>query len=339
LQRPSSLKDIAAELGISIATVSRALQGNPAISRATRERVLNTAHRLNYTKNYVADVLRGAQLPVIGVIVPHAVTLFYSSILDGIEQQAAAEGYVVVMMNSHESYEEECRNVQHLIHLRVAGIIASVTQETADFSHFDSLAPLNIPVVFVARDIPRSLCSSVVADNVEAAHKATRHLIQQGCRRIAMLCGPSRLQMVADRRHGYIEALHDNHILVRPEYVAYSDIDNPSAIDATQSLLDLPCPPDAIIALNDILLFSAMKAIRLSGLQVPDDVALIGFSDVPYVVDVSPTLSTVEDQSHLMGEEACKLLIRHLHGDDEPHRITVPTVQKIRESSTKKSKE
>lgn len=331
--RKASLKDIAAQLGLSIATVSRALQGNPAIREATRKRVLDMAQEMHYSKNFIADSLRSGSLPVIGVIVPHGVTLFYASVLDGIEQVAVQEGYSVISMNSHESCEEERSNIRSLAGMHVAGIVASVTQETDDYSLFERLLEEGIPTVFVARDIPSDRFSSVTADSVEAAHKATRHLIEQGCRRIAILCGPSHMKMVADRKHGYIEALHDNHLLVRPEYVAYSDLDAPSAIDATHALLDLPERPDAIIALNDVLLFSAMKAIKQHGLSIPDDVALIGFSDVEYVEDVTPTLSTIEDQSHQMGERACQLLLEHIKGLDRPQRVRIPTIQKIRESS------
>ena len=346
---PASLKDIAAKLGLSIATVSRALQDNPAIKLQTRQLVMQTAREMHYSKNFIANSLRSGQLPVIGVIVPHGVTLFYSSVLDGIEQEASKAGYAVINMNSHESFERERHNGESMQQLHVAGIIASVTQETETFDHFAALAKTQIPVVFVARDIPEASLpipstspkknntvphfSSVTADSVEAAHRATRHLIEQGCRRIAILCGPARLKMVQERKHGYIEALHDNRLLVRREYVVYSDIDMASAIDATNSLLDLPERPDAIIALNDTLLFAAMKAVKQNGLRIPQDVALIGFSDVEYVEDVTPTLSTIEDQSHLMGQTACQLLIDHIHGQQLPiHRI-IPTIQKIRESS------
>ncbi len=334
--RKASLKDIAASLGVSIATVSRALQGNPVISEKTRLAVAEAAHRMNYSKNFIADSLRSGSLPVIGVIVPHGVTLFYSSVLDGIEHAAGAEGYAVISMNSHESYEEEKCNVESLRNLHVAGIIVSVTQETEDIGHFDALAADNIPVVLVARDLPNNNYSSVTADSVEAAHRATRHLIEQGCRRIAILCGPGHMKMVADRKHGYIDALHDNRLLVRPEYVAYSDMDTSSAIDATNTLLDLRERPDGIIALNDTLLFAAMKAVKMQGLAIPDDIALIGFSDVGYVEDVTPTLSTIEDQSRLMGECACQILFDHIRGNTRPvHRI-IPTVQRIRQSSRRK---
>ena len=337
MKKSASLKDIAAKLSLSVATVSRALQDNPAISQQTRQLVMQTAREMNFSKNFIANSLRSGQLPVIGVIVPHGVTLFYSSVLDGIEQEAAKAGYAVINMNSYESYDHERHNVESLQQLHVAGIIASVTQQTEDFSHFAALQDDDhIPVVFVARDIPDNRFSSVTADSVEAAHRATRHLIDQGCRRIAILCGPSRLKMVQERKHGYIEALHDNRLLVRPEYVAYSDIDMASAIDATNALLDLPERPDAIIALNDTLLFAAMKAVKQNGLSIPGDVALIGFSDVEYVEDVSPTLSTIEDQSHLMGQTACQLLLDHIRGQQLPiHRI-IPTIQRIRESSRKR---
>lgn len=332
-RRPAKLKDIADRLGISVATVSRALQSNPAISKHTRDLVMQTARDMNYTKNIIADSLRSGSLPVIGVIVPHAVTHFYSSVLDGIEHVAAAAGYAVVSMNSHERYIEECANVRNLANLHVAGIIASVTQETEDFSHFGCLADSGIPVVFVARDIPMHTFSSVTADGSEAAYCATLHLIEQGCRRIAMLCGPSRLKMVKERKHGYIEALREHGLPLRPEYVAYSDIDSASAIDATDELLDLEERPDAIIALNDTLLFSAMKTIKRRGLSMPSDIAVIGFSDAEYVDDVCPTLSTIEDRSRLMGESAAQILLNHIHGDAAPVRKIIPTVQRIRQSS------
>ena len=336
IKKTASLKDIAQRLGISIATVSRALQGHSSISTNTRRKVEEAAREMNYSKNFIADSLRSGSLPIIAVIVPHGVTLFYSSVLDGIEHVAAQEGYAVICMNSHERYDEEHRNVQSLAGLHVAGIIASVTQETADSAHFDLLSEEGIPVVFVARDINTTRYSSVVADSVDAARKATHHLASQGCRRIAILCGPDCLRMVAERKHGYIEALHELHIPVRPEYVAYSDIEMPSAIDATDTFLDLPQPPDAILALNDTLLFAAMRAIRSRGLSMPSDIALMGFSDVEYTVDVSPTLSTIEDQSRLMGETACRTLIAHIRDSrQKPNRIIVPTIQRIRESSRK----
>lgn len=337
-KKTASLKDIAQRLGVSIATVSRALQGRSSISKSTRIKVEEAAREMNYSKNFIADSLRSGSLPIIGVIVPHGVTLFYSSVLDGIEHVAAQEGYAVICMNSHEQYDEEHRNVQSLAGLHVAGIIASITQETADSAHFDILSEEGTPVVFVARDINNSRYSSVVADSVEAARKATHHLASQGCRRIALLCGPDRLRMVAERKHGYIEALHELHIPVRPEYVAYSDIDMLSAINATEAILNLPEPPDAILALNDTLLFGAMRTIRRRGLSMPGDMALMGFSDVEYTNDVSPALSTIEDQSRLMGETACRTLIAHIRDVRlKPTRIIIPTIQRIRESSKKKN--
>lgn len=333
-KKTASLKDIAQRLGVSIATVSRALQGRSSISKSTRQKVEEAAREMNYSKNFIADSLRSGSLPIIGVIVPHGVTLFYSSVLDGIEQVAAQEGYAVICMNSHEQYDEEHRNVQSLSSLHVAGIIASVTQETTDSAHFDAVSEEGTPVVFVARDINNPRYSSVVADSVEAARKATHHLASQGCRRIALLCGPDRLRMVTERKHGYIEALHELHIPVRPEYVAYSDIDILSAINATEAILNLSEPPDAILALNDILLFGAMRTIRRHGLSMPEDMALMGFSDVEYARDVSPSLSTIEDQSRLMGETACRTLIAHIRDVGlKPSRVIIPTIQRIRESS------
>lgn len=329
-KRSASLKDIAATLGISIATVSRALQNNPVISKATRELVQHTAREMNYSRNYIADSLRKGNLPIIGVIVPHGVTLFYSSILDGIETTAAKEGYAVINMNSHESYIEEKQCIDNLRKLQVSGIIASVTQETTDFSHFNIS---NIPVVFVARYPDNAQHSVVSADGEAATYKATCHLIKTGCKHIALLSGPNDLKMARDRKHGYLEALRDNGITIDQKLVANSNIDIDAAKESTKRLLAHSTRPDAILTLNNTLLFGAMRAIKEMHLRIPEDIALIGFSDVSYAEDVVPALSTIEDQSYEMGETACKILFDHIRGQEKTVRKIIPTVLKIRQSS------
>ena len=336
-KRNTSLKDMAAQLGVSIATVSRALQDNPAISEATRKRVQALAREMDYTPNFLAQSFRTDSIPFIGVIVPHGVTLFYSSVLDGIETIAAQEGFAVIIMNSHESVEEERYNLQNLLNLHVAGIIVSVTQETTDHSHFIDAADRGIPIVCVARAIPDKRFQSVVADGAEAAYKATKHLYEQGCRRIALLGGPNELTMVRERKHGYIEALHDFKLPVTPELVSCKTFDVEQAIENTTHLLSLPTPPDAILALNDTLLFGAMKAIKAHGLRIPEDIALIGFTTVEYAEDITPALSAIEDQSHKMGQTACQMLIDQIKNKNtntpKLQKKVVPTIIKIRESS------
>ena len=335
-KKSTSLKDIASLLGVSTATVSRALQNNLAISEHTRERVQKIAKELDYKPNFLATSLRNDSIPMIGVVVPHGVTLFYSSVIDGVESIAAQNGYAVIIMNSHESCEEERSNIESLSNLHVAGIIASVAQNTADFSHFKSLKEKGIPLVFVARDIPDHSYSSVVADSAEAACKATLHLIDNGCRRVALLGGPNALNMVKLRKHGYINALHERNITVEPKLVKCDKITMVKAMGNTDRLLSLPDRPDGILALNDTLLFAAMKAIKRRGLRIPEDVALIGFTDVDYTEDVNPPLSAVMDQSYKMGEAACEILVNHIRGVQKAEHRVVPTILKIRESSLKK---
>lgn len=332
-KKSTSLKDIASVLGVSVATVSRALQGNMAISEQTRERVQKLAKQLDYHPNFLATSLRNDSIPVIGVVVPHGVTIFYSSVIDGVESVAAQNGYAVISMNSHESEEEERYNIESLANLHVAGIIASVAQETADYQHFEKLRARHIPLVFVARDLPDASYSSVVADSAEAAYKATLHLIDHGCQRVALLGGPNTLNMVIQRKHGYITALHERHIAVEPQLVACDEISFEKGFSNTQVLLDLPSPPDGIVALNDTLAFAAMRAIKKRHLRIPEDVSLIGFTDVEYAEDVTPAMSAVMDQSYKMGETACRILVKHIGGDMKPVHKVVPTMMKIRQSS------
>jgi DNA-binding LacI/PurR family transcriptional regulator len=331
-KKNTSLKDIASVLGVSVATVSRSLQGNAAISEQTRSRVLKLAKELDYHPNFLATSLRNDSIPVIGVVVPHGVTIFYSSIIDGIESVAAQNGYAVITMNSHESYEEERYNMESLANLHVVGIIASVSQETTDYSHFEMLRKRNVPLVFVARDLSIPSYSSVVSDSVEAACKATLYLIDHGCRRVALLGGPNTLNMVVQRKHGYITALHERHIAVEPQLVVCDEINAEKGFSNTEHLLNLPSPPDAIIALNDTLAFAAMRAIKKRHLRIPEDVSLIGFTDVEYAEDVTPSMSAVMDQSYKMGEYACRILMKHIGGDMKPVHKVIPTIQKIRQS-------
>ena len=334
----TSLKDLARQLGVSIATVSRALRSSPEIGQEMQERVKSLAKELNYRPNPFARSLRHEAPKVIGVVVPNLVSHFYSAVLDGIEQQAASQGYSVLSANSHEDVEAEVRAIDNFIDLHVEGIIACLTQETTDYRHFQEIAEMGIPLVFFARTCLPELFSSVKANGDEAAYEATRHLIQTGSRRIAFVGGPNHLDMVVRRKHGYLEALRDAKIPIDRTLVACGKIDFDVASQAVRSLLERPDRADAILAFNDIITFAAFNTIGQMGLRIPDDVAIIGFTDDVHAEYVTPRLSAIADQSTLMGETACRLLLANVAGDTKIHHEIVPQKLIIRDSSTKQKK-
>ena len=337
-QHRTSLKDLAAELNVSIATVSRALRNSPEIGKEMQQRVKELAKQLNYRPNPFAQSLRKEAPKMIGVVVPNLVTHYYAAVLDGIEDEARRSGYSVISANSHERFEDELQAIDNFISMHVEGIIACLSQSTTDYSHFETLAQMGIPLVFFGRTCLTDRFSSVTANGDEAARQATQHLIDTGSRRIAFIGGPNHLDMVRRRKHGYLEALRENRLPIDREMVSCDKIDYQCALEATQRLLERPDRPDAILAFNDIITFAAFTAIKNSRLRIPEDVALIGFTDDVHAAYVTPRMSAIADQSHLMGVTACQLLLKNIAGDSTVYKEIVPQKLVIRDTSAKHPK-
>ena len=334
-RKHTSLKDLAQALGVSIPTVSRALKDSPEISRELCAKAKELAKEMNYRPNPFAMSLRKNAPRIIGVIVPDIVTHFFASILNGIENMAIANGYFVIITTSHESYEHEKRNVETLVNMRVEGIIACLSQETTDYSHFAALKDINMPLILFDRVCLTEQFSSVVADGVQSAQMATQHLLDNGSKRVAFIGGANHLDIVKKRKHGYLEALRDNRIPIEKELVVCRKIDYEEGKIATETLLSLPQPPDAILAMNDTLAFAAMEVIKKHGLRIPDDIAIIGYTDEQHANYVEPKLSAVSHQTYKMGETACRLLIEQIKGDKAVKQVVIPTHLQMRESSIK----
>jgi DNA-binding LacI/PurR family transcriptional regulator len=331
----TSLRDIATKLGVSVATVSRALRNSKEISREMCERVQQLAITMNYRPNPFAVSLRHNAPRTIGVMVPDIVTHFYSSILKGIEETAADNGYFVIITSSNESYEHEKRNLENLANMRVEGVIACLSQETTDYAHFLALKAMRLPLVFFDRVCLTEQFSSVIADGDYSAQMATQHLIDTGSQRIAFIGGANHLDIVKRRKHGYLEALRQNHLPIDRELVVCRKLDYEEGKIATEKLLALDTPPDAILAMNDTLAFAAMEVIKAHGLCIPADVALIGYTDEQHANYVEPKLSAVSHQTYRMGQYACQLLLDQIRGSLEVRQVVVPTQLQIRESSVK----
>jgi len=334
-KRRTSLKDLARQLGVSIATVSRALRNSPEISQEVQEKVKNLAKQMNYRPNPFAQSLRKDAPKMIGVVVPNLVTHYYAAVLDGIEQEALKEGYHVISANSHEDCVLESQAIDNFINMHVVGIIACLSQNTTDYSAFEEISAMGIPLVFFGRTCLSDRFSSVTANGDEAAQMATQHLIDTGSRRIAFIGGPNHLDMVQRRKHGYLEALRENRLPIDRDLVVCGKIDYQVAMDTTIALLQREHRPDAILAFNDIITFAAFSAIKQLNLRIPEDVALIGFTDDVHAKYMTPKLSAIEDQSEQMGRTACRLLLNHIAGETKVYKKIVPQQLVIRETSAK----
>jgi len=329
-------KDLADRLGVSIATVSRALRNSHEVSDDMIAKVKALAKELNYHPNPFAQSLRSEAPRIIGVVVPNLVTHYYAAVLDGIEDCAAGMGYSVFSANSHENHEREERAIINFMNMHVEGIISCLAQDTVDYHHYEDVHRQGVPLVFFARTCLPNLFSSVVANGDEAAQQATHHLIETGSRRIAFIGGPNHLDMVRRRKHGYLEALREGGMPIDRTLVVCDRIDYDLARERTLQLLQRPDRPDAILAFNDIITYAAFDAIKSMGLRIPDDVAIIGFTDGDTSAHVTPRLTVIMDQAYKQGVKACELLMGHIGGDATIHKEVVPMILKIRESSEKR---
>ena len=334
-KQPISLKDIATEFNVSISTVSRALKDSYEISPELRNRIQAFAKERNYRPSPFAMSLLKNSSGIIGIIVPDLVTYFYASIISGISDMAKQKGYSVIIASSYEQYEEEKQCLENLINIRVEGVMACISQETTDYSHFEALEELNIPLAFFDRVCLPDKFSSVVADNQESARIATEHLLQNGSKRVGFIGGADYLGIVKKRKEGYLEALQKYNIPIEEALIICEKMTPEEGCEATKRLLNLPNPPDAILAMNDTLAFAAMKEIKNNNLRIPQDIALIGYTDDTHSNYVEPALTAIAHNTYEMGTTACRLLLKQIQEGGIPEQVVVPTLLKVRNSSIK----
>jgi LacI family transcriptional regulator len=338
-----TIKDIARELGISPSTVSRALKDHPDISVQTKKEVNELAEKLNYQPNIVALSLRQKKTNTIGVIIPEFVHFFFSTVISGIEAVAYEAGYSVIITQSNESFEKEKRDIKALFNSRVDGMLLSISKETTNYDHIEAILSKGVPIVFYDRMYVNPETSKVIVDDYIGAKEAVNHLIEQGCKRIAHLEATPGMSISEDRKRGYFDALKENNIAIKDSLI----IQCPNASleegeKETKKLLAMPEMPDAIFANNDMLAMGAMKAIKQKGLRIPQDIAIMGFSNWFFSQLMDPPLSSVDQPGFEMGQEAARLLIRQIEMKDKeqfdpkPETKILKTRLIIRESSLKK---
>ncbi len=319
---PVTIQDIAERLGLSKSTVSRALKNHPDISEKTKHAVQELAKQLDYRPNTLALNLRQKRSNTIGIIVPELVHYFFSTVISGVEDIAHSAGYNVIITQSNESHEREVINVQALYASRVDGILVSVASNTADVSHLKSLYQKNVPIVFYDRASEELNVSKVLIDDFHGGFLATEHLIQQGCRRIAHLLGPPNLLISQQRASGYKAALQKYNLPVEDSLIVPCDgatIED-GIVPTSEVLLQLDQRPDGIFASNDITAIGAMKAVQRAGFKIPQEIAIIGFSDWQLAAFTEPALSSISQSGFQIGQRAAELLLKEIQASDSERR-------------------
>jgi LacI family transcriptional regulator len=303
----TTILDIARELNITAATVSRALNNHPAIKDSTRKKVKETAERMNYQPNKIASSLRLGRSNIIGVIIPSAEINFFGSVVHGIEKVANENGYNVLIYQSSEMYEYEKKGVEAFLQAQVDGVLASISKESINLDHYSSIKKRGIPLVLFDRASDELGVPSVVVDDYAGAFAATNHLIRQGCRRIAHIGGQQHVSIFNQRLKGYIDALNVHNIPLTQDLIIYGKVSIASGRSCMENLLCRSSPPDGLFAVEDFTALGAMQAIKASGKSMPGDIAVVGFANEAFGEYITPSLSSVNQQTVTMGEEAAKL--------------------------------
>jgi DNA-binding LacI/PurR family transcriptional regulator len=306
-----SLKTIATRLGISISTVSRALKNHPDIKEETKKAVVQLAEELEYEPNHLAFQLLKRKSNAIGVIVPKISYRLYADAISGMEAVAEAEGYQLLICQSNEDYQKEIKQINSLIASRVSGIILSVSAHTTQYDHLLRIQSRNIPFVLFNRDCEQITCSKVLIDNHKAAFEAVNHLLDRGKRAIAFVGGPPHLQISNRREQGYRAALQGAHIPLREELIRHVEFSKESIESTLHALLHHQ--PDALLTYSDQIAQRALVIARRQGLDIPQDLALIGFNDEPVDELLEPSLSSVRQPAYEMGTEAARLIFKELN--------------------------
>jgi LacI family transcriptional regulator len=308
-----TISDIARELNITAATVSRALNDHPGIKEDTKKAVRAIASKLNYQPNKLASSLRLGRSNIIGVIIPSAEINFFGSVVHGIEKVANENNYNVLIYQTNELYEYEKRGVQTFLQSRVDGVLASISKETINLNHYDEIKKRGVPLILFDRVNDALEVSSVVVNDYAGAFAATKHLIEQGCKKIAHIGGQQHVSIFNQRLKGYIDALNVHNISVNEDWIVHGKVSIESGRECMQHLLSKRDQPDAVFAVEDFTALGAIQAIKDANKKIPDDIAIIGFANEAFGEYITPSLSTVNQQTVRMGQEAAKLFFEGFH--------------------------
>ena len=320
---PITMKDIARELGVSVATVSRALKNSPRISKDKREMIQTYAREHNFIPNIIGSALRHSKatpIKLIGVIVPEFIHYYFASVLTGIEEETRARGYRIMVALSDEKYEREVRICDDFYKNKVCGVIVSQAKDTTQYEHFQRLIDNGVPVVFYDRICTGVDASRVVVDDYMGAFTAVRHMIDTGCKRIAFYGASMNLEIAKNRYNGYKDALQRSGLQIDESLVRLCD--NRAAAEAiTPDLLSMENRPDAFFAINDDTAIGILYTAKRMGFAVPDEVSVCGFTNGNRAVACDPMLTTVEQRGKLVGEEAANILIGQVEGDIPRNKV------------------
>ncbi|MGN8068759.1 LacI family DNA-binding transcriptional regulator [Mucilaginibacter sp. SG564] len=339
-----TIRDIARELHLSVSTVSKALRDSYEISEKTKKLVMEFAQKHNYRPNPMAQSLKKGHSKSIGIVVSSIDNQFFSQVINGMESEAYSQGYNVIITQSHESYDLEVQNVGHLIHRAIDGLLISIATETADVEHLRRLQQQGLPIVFFDRVSTEIETHKVIVDNLGGAYQATTHLLDSGYKNIAHITSSVTSSVTKQRLEGYVNALVERGIEVKERYIKYclhGGLNLDELEQAVDELLASEPRPDAILTASDRITTSTMTLLHRKNIRIPQDVALVGFSNTVLADVLNPSLTSVHQPAFEIGRKATEMLLSIINSKrpvTEFENVILPTELFIRSSSASKHK-
>lgn len=314
-----NLKSIANDLGLSVGTVSRILNGKAKqyrISQQTVELVSEYALRAKYSPNLIAKSLQSSQTYLVGLMIPDIANPFFAQMAKNIEQVAFRENYSIILVDAADDIEIEKQQIENLLNRRVDGIIAAPIG--TEFSHFMEIQRRKIPLIFIDRYDKKEHIPFITSDNYQGGYDATKYLIENGHRRIALIKGDHAMMPIQERRRGYQNALQSQGISIDPQLEIGNELSIENGYRSTLELLSLLHRPSAIFALNNLIGLGVLQAFQSLNLTIPDDLSLIVFDDQPYASYLNPPLTTVKQDTEQIGQLAIAFIIQSLKENQAP---------------------
>ena len=314
-----TIVDMARELKIAPSTISRALRDHSGIKEETKVMVKELAKKLGYQPNTLALSLLHKKTNNIGIIVPEITSYFFSSIICGVQDVLEPEGQHILISQSNESHEAELKGIETFLSSRVDGLLISSAFNTNDYSHLEKLKINKTPFVIFDRDCENEEMNKVVVDDYDGACQAVEHLITQGCKRIAHICGAAKLSISRHRKKGYIDTLSKHGIEIEEQLIVGSEyFQMEDGEEAAKRLIDLANPPDGIFAVNDSIAIGAMSVLREKGIPIPKEIAIVGFDNNPHSRYTHPPLTTIDQPMYEIGMLASRVLLHSINSGENP---------------------
>lgn len=339
-KKTTTLKDIAKILNISTAAVSKALQDDARISSKTKEAVKNVAKKLNYQPNHLASALRKGKSNLVGVIVPRTNSNFFSSVIQNMEEVLNKEGYNIIITQSNESYKKECDSIDTLLFTQVDGIIASMANETVDLQHYEKIKSRGIPLILFDRGENDLNVDYIGIDDYASSHMIIEHLIIQGYKRIAHIGGFKHTRIFNNRINGYVDAIKKHKLPLDSELLIESSLTQEDGRLKMGQLLALNKRPDAVYIASDYAALGALQVLKENNINIPKEIALVGFGNEAFTAMVSPTISSIEQYSAKIGKLAAQTFLEHAKSSEIKQTLRKQILNSkliIRDSSNKKS--